>query len=210
MNLTPYVKNLYWELPNLKKYESPWEIINDLDQIIKYLLSNLPYHEYKIKNRIAIHKSAIIENNVTLKENTIIGENSIIKSGAYLRDGVYIGKGVNIGANSEIKQSIIFNKSRIAHLNYVGNSIIGEDVNLEAGSILANHFNEFKNKKIQVLVDNKIIQTNVTKFGSLIGDESRIGANSVLNPGTILKRNAVIGRLTHIDQLLEYTSKNNF
>ena len=67
-----------------------------------------------------------------LKKYSIIGERSIIKSGAYLRDGVYIGKEVTNGANCEIKQSMIFNKSRVAHLNYVGNSIIGEGVKLRS------------------------------------------------------------------------------
>ncbi len=202
MNLSVYINNCYTELPFLKGYKYPWEIISNLNQIIESIQNKLLDKEFNIENGIAIHKTAIIESNVTLKENTIIGENSVIKSGAYIRNGVFIGKGVNIGANSEIKQSIIFNKSRIAHLNYVGNSIIGEDVNLEAGSILANHFNEFKNKKIQVMIDHKIHETNITKFGSLIGDESRIGANSVLNPGTILKKKSIIGRLVHVDQLI--------
>ena len=146
MNLPTYISNCYKELPLLTEYEFPWEIITHLNQIIESIRHKLLDSEFNIKNGIAIHKSAIVENNVTLKENTIIRENSIIKSGAYIRGGVYIGKGVTIGANSEIKQSIIFSKSRIAHLNYVGNSIIGEDVNMEAGSVLANHFNEFKNK----------------------------------------------------------------
>ncbi len=201
MNLPSYIKNCYSEIPNLLGYEYPWEIIIHLNQIIESIRHKLLDSEFNIKNGIAIHKSAIVENNVTLKENTIIGENSIIKSGAYIRGGVYIGKGVNIGANSEIKQSIIFNNSRIAHLNYVGNSMIGEDVNLEAGSVLANHFNEYKNKKIKVLVNGEILETNVTKFGSIVGDESRIGANAVLNPGTILNKNSIIGRLVHVDQL---------
>lgn len=201
MNLPSYIKNCYSEIPNLMGYEYPWDIITDLNQIINSIQNKLSRSEFNIKNGIAVHKSAIVENNVTLKENTIIRENSIIKSGAYIRGGVYIGKGVNIGANSEVKQSIIFNKSRIAHLNYVGNSIIGEDVNMEAGSVLANHFNEFKNKKIQVRIDDEILDTDVTKFGSLIGDGSRIGANAVLNPGTILKMKSIISRLKHVDQL---------
>lgn len=201
MNLSTYINNCYLEIPLLKKYKFPWNIITNLNQIVEFIIQNeLSDSEFNVKNGIAIHKSAIIENNVTIKENTIVGKNSIIKSGAYLRNGVLIGKGVNIGANSEIKQSIIFSKSRVAHLNYVGNSIIGEDVNLEAGSILANHFNEFKNKKIQVMIEDKILNTGVTKFGSLIGDESRIGANAVLNPGTILDRKTMIGRLVHVDQ----------
>ena len=136
----------------------------------------------------------------------IIGKNSIIKSGAYIRNGAFIGNDVTIGANSEIKQSIIFDASRIAHLNYVGNSIIGEDVNLEAGSILANHFNEFKNKQVEVIINDSKINTGLTKFGSLIGDGSKIGANTVLNPGTILQKNSVVGRLVHLDQVRDYPS----
>ncbi len=201
MNLSFYIKTCYSELPILKDYALPWDVISNMNQIIEEILPSLSESEFTIKDNIAIHKLAIIEENVIIKKNTIINEGCVVKSGAYIRDGVFLAKNVNIGANCEIKQSIIFNKSRIAHLNYVGNSIIGTDVNLEAGSVLANHFNEFKNKNIQVVIDNSIIDTKVLKFGSLLGDSSRIGANSVLNPGTILNKNSIIERLTHINQL---------
>ena len=206
MDLSNYFKNFYSCLSGLKAYNYPWEAIHNLNQILKKVIAELPQREYLIKNGIAIHNSAIIENNVTIKEIAIIGEKSIVKAGAYLRGGTFIGKNVNIGANSEIKQSMIFDHSRIAHLNYVGNSIIGEDVNLEAGSILANHFNEFKNKRIQVIINGSIVETNLVKFGSLIGDGSRIGANAVLNPGTLLKRKSIIGRLILVDQLNNKTT----
>ncbi len=205
MDLSKYIKNIYSKFPYAQQYENPWNIITNLNQIIESIQSQLPKNEFIIKNGIAIHHSAIIENNVSLKKNTIVGEKSIIKSGSYLRSGVYIGKRVSVGANCEIKQSIVFDKSRVAHLNYVGNSILGEDVNIEAGVILANHYNEKKNKKIQVVINNSIIDTYVTKFGSLIGDQSKIGANSVLNPGTILESNSIVGRLIHVHQLQEKT-----
>ena len=201
MDLPNYFKNYYSYLIGLESYNYPWEAIHNLNQILIKVIAELPQGEYIVKNGIAIHNSAIIEKNVTIKEIAIIGEKSVIKAGAYLRGGTFIGKNVNIGANSEIKQSMIFDHSRIAHLNYVGNSIIGEDVNLEAGSILANHFNEFKNKKIQVVINGSIVETNLVKFGSLIGDGSRIGANAVLNPGTVLRKRSIVGRLVLIDQL---------
>lgn len=201
MNLSDYIANIYQNLPMLKEYATPWAITNDMESIIREVIETLPKEDYIFKDHVAIHKSAIVEENVALKKGIIIGEGSVVKSGAYLRDGVYIGKTVNIGANCEVKQSIIFNYSRIAHLNYVGNSIIGEDVNLEAGAVLANHYNERENKEIAVYAEGKKILTGAKKFGSLLGDGCRIGANSVLNPGTIFKRNTVVDRLTHIDQL---------
>lgn len=207
MDISLYIKNCYSWLPILKEYKFPWEAITNLESIIGVLLSAPPGPGFEIKDKIAIHKSAIIEENVVIKEYTIIGENSVVKSGSYLRNGVYVGKEVTIGANCEIKQSIIFNKSSIAHLNYVGNSVVGENVNMEAGSILANHFNERENKEIQVVIGGSVIDTNTVKFGSLVGDGSRIGANAVLNPGTILSSGAIVGRLVHIDQMAEKKSK---
>lgn len=200
MDLSNYFENYYSYLPGLEVYNSPWDAIHNLSQILKKVIPELPEGEYIVENGIAIHNSAIIEKNVTIKEIAIIGEKSVVKAGAYIRGGTFIGKNVNIGANSEIKQSMIFDHSRIAHLNYVGNSIIGEDVNLEAGSILANHFNELKNKNIKLIINESIIETNLVKFGSLIGDGCRIGANAVLNPGTVLRKRSVVGRLVHVDQ----------
>lgn len=185
----------------LARESQPWEIINNLENIIGNLLLGLESINYRVENLVAIHETALVENGITLKPNTIIGPHCTIKSGSYLRNGVYLVSDVVIGAICEIKQSIIFKNSNAAHLNYVGNSLIGEDVNLEAGSILANHFNEREDKKIKVTLEGKVVETNITKFGSLIGDHSRIGANSVLNPGTILPTKSIVPRLKHIDQL---------
>lgn len=209
MNIQHYISDCHSGLLNLSDYNNPWHIVSELERLIQSTIKKLSTDQFLIENNIAIHKSATVEDHVSIKEFTIIDENSVVKSGAYLRSGVYIGKGVSIGANSELKQSIIFNKSRIAHLNYVGNSIIGEDVNLEAGSILANHFNEFNKKEIQVLLDDMIIDTHIIKFGSLIGDYCRIGANAVLNPGTILRKSTIIGRLTHVDQLKDHSTSKS-
>lgn len=93
------------------------------------------------------------------------------------------------------------NKSAIAHFNYIGNSLIGENVNFEAGSICANHFNERIDQIISVKFNGETIITNSEKFGSLVGDNSRIGANAVLSPGTILNKNSMVKRLELVEQL---------
>ena len=200
MNLIDYIKDIYLAIPSLSKDSLPWEIIDNIDELINSLIPRLKERNYEIQDNIAIHITAIVEDGVTIKKNTIIGPRCTVKSGAYLRNGVYLVSDVSIGANTEIKQSIIFKNSCAAHLNYVGNSLIGEDVNLEAGSVLANHFNEREDKQIVILEIGERINTGVKKFGSLIGDGSKIGANSVLNPGTILPTKTIVPRLTHIDQ----------
>ena len=126
-----------------------------------------------------------------------------IGANAYFREGVFLDSSVKIGPCSEIKGSMIFSGTAIAHLNYIGNSIIGRNVNFEAGSIAANHYNERTNKRISVSFNNQTIDTGLEKFGALVGDNSRIGANGVLSPGTILKKDSIVKRLELIEQLKE-------
>lgn len=178
----------------------PWNITNDLKNIILKMMLNLG-DDYKIENNIAIHKSATIENNVTIKSPAIIGADCYIGANAYFREGVFLDKSVKIGPGCEIKSSIICSNTAIAHFNYIGNSIIGRNINFEAGSIAANHYNERINKKISVLYNSQIIETNSDKFGSLVGDNSRIGANAVLSPGTILVKNSIVKRLELVEQV---------
>ena len=178
----------------------PWLIIQNLESIIFEKIKLLS-DDFEINNGIAIHKTAIVEKNAILKAPLIIEENCFVAANACLRNGVFLSKNVKIGMGVEIKSSIILNNSAIAHFNFIGDSIIGENVNFEAGSITANHFNERENKEIFVKIDDNIINTKVVKFGSLVGDFSKIGANSVLSPGTILKKNSVVKRLELIEQI---------
>ena len=178
----------------------PWLIIQNLESIIFEKIKLLS-DDFEINNGIAIHKTAIVEKNAILKAPLIIEENCFVAANACLRNGVFLSKNVKIGMGVEIKSSIILNNSAIAHFNFIGDSIIGENVNFEAGSITANHFNERENKEIFVKIDDNIINTKVVKFGSLIGDSSKIGANAVLSPGTILKKNSVVKRLELIEQI---------
>ncbi len=178
----------------------PWKITNDLKNIIEKIIANLD-DDYIIKDNVAIHKSAIIENNVIIKSPAIISANCFIGANAYFREGVFLDHSVKIGPGCEIKNSIVCSGTAIAHFNYIGNSIIGRNINFEAGSIAANHYNERAEKKISVLYNGEIIETNSDKFGSLIGDNSRVGANAVLSPGTILTKNSIVKRLELIEQV---------
>ncbi len=178
----------------------PWEVIECLKEIIHVRLLQLG-DDYEISDEVAIHKTAVVEQGAVLKSPAIIGPNCVVGAHAYFREGVFLDHSVKIGPGCEIKSSIIGSGTAIAHFNYVGNSVIGRYVNFEAGSIAANHYNERVDKRISLLYRGEVIDTGVEKFGSLVGDGSRIGANAVLSPGTILERNSIVRRLELVEQL---------
>ena len=178
----------------------PWDITKNLPDILLRMISQLD-DNFEIRDSIAIHKSARIEYGAVIKAPVIICEDCLIAAHAYLRGGVYTGQSTTIGPGCEIKSSIILCNSSISHFNFIGDSIVGSHVNFEAGSIIANHYNERADKRIRVIHQSEILETNSEKFGALVGDHSRIGANAVLSPGTLLPLNAVVARLELVDQL---------
>lgn len=179
--------------------KAPWELTQNINEIITNHISLLG-DDFVVNGDIAIHKTAVIETNITLKPPIIIGKNCFIGANSYLRNGVFLMDNVKIGAGCEIKTSIICTDSAIAHFNFIGDSIIGCRVNFEAGSITANHYNEREDKTIMVIHNSKKINTHTTKFGSLVGDDSKIGANAVLSPGTLLMPKSIVKRLELVEQ----------
>lgn len=190
------------ELPKGFDVEStdPWDITSAIAATIQKMISALS-KDFVITDSIAIHRSAVIETGVVLKAPVIVSANCFVGAHAYLRGGVFLSEGVSIGPGCEIKSSIICNNSAAAHFNFIGDSIIGSNVNFEAGSIIANHYNEREDKEISVLYKNELIKTASTKFGALIGDGCRIGANAVLSPGTLLDKKAIVQRLELVKQV---------
>lgn len=178
----------------------PWEIISRIPEMLPQVIKGLDA-EYLIENDVAIHRSAIVENHVILKGPVVIGPNCFVGAHAYLRGGVFLDNGVSIGPGSEIKTSIVLTRSALAHFNFVGDSFIGANVNMEAGSVIANHYNEREQKLIRVMHREMVIETGVTKFGALVGDQCRIGANAVLSPGTMLPPGTIVKRLELVEQL---------
>jgi NDP-sugar pyrophosphorylase family protein len=187
---------LFPELKNLQ----PWEVTGNLPAILAKHIFSLN-DSYDILNGIAIHKSAVLEEGVKLKAPVIISENSFVGSHSCLRGGVYLGKSSVIGNSCEVKASMVFCNSAVAHFNFIGDSLIGDNVNFEAGSVTANHYNERENKLISIYYNSKVITIGAEKFGALVGDNSKIGANAVLSPGTILFPGSIVKRLELIDQL---------
>lgn len=177
----------------------PWSLTQRSESVVRSLLQSLP-DGYAVAEEIAIHETAVVEHGAILKGPLILGPKCFVASGAYLRGGNWIDQGCTFGPGAELKSSFVFSGSKLAHFNFVGDSILGRDVNLEAGSIVANYRNEREDKEILVRMDQQLIRTGVLKFGALIGDGSRIGANAVVAPGAVLAPRFVLPRTQLIDQ----------
>jgi UDP-N-acetylglucosamine diphosphorylase / glucose-1-phosphate thymidylyltransferase / UDP-N-acetylgalactosamine diphosphorylase / glucosamine-1-phosphate N-acetyltransferase / galactosamine-1-phosphate N-acetyltransferase len=193
-----YTKNFLTAFPELER-ELPWTIVGSIQNVLSQKLKMLS-SEFKIANDVAIHKKAQIEENVTLKGPIIISAGCFIGAHAYLRGGVFLGEKSIVGPGCEIKSSLIMSGSALAHFNFVGDSLVGSYVNMEAGSVIANHYNERIDKTIFVMINKKKIQIDSTKFGALVGDHTKIGANAVLSPGTIMPAESVVKRLELVEQ----------
>ena len=183
----------------LEPTEPPWRVVAEAPGRVRAALGLLDAG-YAIEGDIAIHRTAAVEAGAVIKGPAIIGPGCLVAAGAYLRGGVFLDRDCVVGPGSELKSSLVFAGSKLAHFNFVGDSILGSGVNLEAGAVIANYRNERADKTIRILLDGRIVDTGVEKFGALVGDGARIGANAVVAPGAVLARSAIVPRLGLVDQ----------
>ena len=147
-------------------------------------------------------RRGIIEPNVTLKGKVIVGDGAVVKSGVYIEGPVYIGARAVVGPNCylrpntvlledtkvgkgcEIKASLLMAGAHAAHLSYVGDSVLGERVNLGAGTCVANLRHD--GRSVKVTQEGARVDTGRRKFGVVLGDDVHTGINTSLNVGVLL------------------------
>ena len=139
---------------------------------------------------VAIGEGTVVEDGAMIKGPAIIGRNCQIRHNAYIRGGVIVGDDCVLGNACEFKNAFLFNRAQVPHFSYVGDSILGYRAHLGAGVKISNL--KLGGGPVVLEVDGQRVDTGLRKFGALIGDRTDIGCNSVLNPGSIIGRGAVI------------------
>ncbi len=145
---------------------------------------------------VQLGKGTVVEPGALIKGPTIIGNGTEIRQGAYIRGTCLVGDRCVVGHTTEVKGSIFLDGAKAGHFAYVGDSILGKDVNLGAGTKLANL--KIKGNNVRIWTENGAVDTGRRKLGAIIGDGTEIGCNAVTNPGTILGKRCLVFPLTSV------------
>lgn len=173
---------------------APWEAVGE--RLLDYLKANAT------TQRVCgeVHPTAIIEGDVLIGHGTVIGTGAIVRGptiigancfiGPSLVRSALVGDGCVIGYACEVARSVLLNGVKLAHLSYVGDTIIGNRVNVGGGTFFANV--KLNGSEVLVTVGKQRCPTGVTRLGALIGDDCKIGAGCVLNPGAVLGKGCIV------------------
>lgn len=175
----------------------PWEVLGKIKEEILRIGATLSEEEYnKVGEDIWIAKSAKVAPTAFIHGPAIIGKAAEVRHCAFIRGNAIVGEGAVVGNSTELKNVILFNKVRVPHYNYVGDSILGYKAHMGAGSITSN----VKSDKtpVKVVAGDVKIDTGLKKFGAILGDNVEVGCNSVLNPGSVVGRNSNIYPLSMV------------
>ncbi|MDI6736428.1 MAG: glucose-1-phosphate thymidylyltransferase [bacterium] len=212
--------------------EYVWEVIPKIEDYIKQVIQQggkpskisgeIMDGAYLIGDDIVIGEGTVVEPGAYIKGPTIIGKNTQVRQGAYVRGSVLVGDNCVVGHTTEIKNAIMLNGAKAGHFAYIGDSILGQEVNLGAGTKLANF--KFENlaltgqastrqastkqdstgqastrqastrqaSSITIRVNDRIYETGLRKLGGILGDRTETGCNSVTGPGTLLGPKCVV------------------
>lgn len=182
----------------------PWDLLDfcqgELSQIKTKILGTIEKGAV-VKGKIFLGKNSIVKAGAYLEGNFYIGDNCEIGPNCYLKGFASISDGSNVGNAVEIVRSIIGHGSNIRHLSYVGDSIIGDNVNFGAGTVVANLRHDDAN--VFVMVKDKLVDSGRRKFGAIVGDGVETGAHTTLYPGTKLAS----GAFTIPGEVVKYEQK---
>jgi NDP-sugar pyrophosphorylase family protein len=137
-----------------------------------------------IGDDILLGEGSVIEPGAYVKGPCVIGRNVEVRHGAYLRGKVLVADGCIVGHATEVKGSIFLEGAKAGHFAYVGDSVLGREVNLGAGTKLANL--KLAGDEVLVRCGDERVPSGRRKFGAILGDGVQTGCNSVTNPGTML------------------------
>lgn len=169
----------------------PWELLEanewklgDLDRRI----------DGDVSEDAVLSGDVVVEEGATVRAGVVIEGPALVRSGAsvgpnaYVRGATLIGEDANVGHAVEVKNSVLSRGATVSHLSYVGDSVLGRDVNFGAGTTVANLRHD--DDDVRVTVRGERVSSGRRKLGVVAGDGAKTGINTSLAPGLKLSAGA--------------------
>ncbi len=144
-----------------------------------------------VEGHVWLHPTVKLPAHATLIGPAWIGAHTEIRPGAFVRGNVIVGEGCVLGNACEFKNCLLMDQVQVPHFSYVGDSVLGNGAHLGAGAICSNL--RLDQKPVVVHTAAAAHDTGLRKLGAIIGEGAEVGCNSVLNPGALLGRRALVG-----------------
>lgn len=178
--ITPLIIKKYW-LPT----GYPWDLLNATERMIEDITESKIEGEIEegavIKGIAVIGKGTLVKKGAYIEGPVMIGENCVIGPNCYIRGRTVIGNNCKIGNAVEVKNSLLMDKVHAGHLSYVGDSVIGDNVNFGAGTITANLKHD--NENVKSMYNGVLVDSGRRKLGAIIADNVHTGINTSVYPG---------------------------
>lgn len=145
----------------------------------------------ELRGPVQVRKGSVVGPGSVVIGPAIIGEDTEVGPNAYIRPSTYVGDGCKVGNAVEVKNSIVMDGTKIPHLSYVGDSVIGERCNLGAGTKVANL--RLDEREVSVIIDGRRTSSGRRKLGVIMGDDVKTGINATIDVGTIIGEETFIG-----------------
>jgi UDP-N-acetylglucosamine diphosphorylase / glucose-1-phosphate thymidylyltransferase / UDP-N-acetylgalactosamine diphosphorylase / glucosamine-1-phosphate N-acetyltransferase / galactosamine-1-phosphate N-acetyltransferase len=160
----------------------PWNLLEANAFLLKSVKTDIKgeiEEHVTVKGELVLGKGSIIKSGTYIEGPVVIGENSIIGPHAYIRPDTTIGNNCRI--RGELFDTIVMDNSTAKHNCYLGHSVLGEDVNIGAGTITSDYRHDGKTNI--TVVNGSKVDTGRRKLGSFMGDHVRTGINTTIYPG---------------------------
>jgi acetyltransferase-like isoleucine patch superfamily enzyme len=135
-------------------------------------------------DNVEIGPGVLIESGAFVKGPAILGPFTQVRQGAYVRGQTYCLEKAVVGHATEAKNVLFLSGAKAGHFAYLGDSVLGRETNLGAGTKLANL--NFDGQRVVFKAEGEIVELSRRKFGAVLGDGCETGCNSVTNPGVFL------------------------
>jgi bifunctional UDP-N-acetylglucosamine pyrophosphorylase/glucosamine-1-phosphate N-acetyltransferase len=172
----------------------PWDLLEANERILMNFTTQVKGTVEPgalIKGPVWVEESACVRSGSYIEGPAYIGEGSTVGPNSRIRPCSSIGNDVNVGTSCEIKNSIIMTKTKIPHLSYLGDSIIGENCNLAAGTITANI--RLDEETVKVRLKGMLLSSGRRKLGAIMGDGVQTGINASIMPGVKVGPGSFVG-----------------
>ncbi|WP_313692512.1 bifunctional sugar-1-phosphate nucleotidylyltransferase/acetyltransferase [Halorarum halobium] len=169
----------------------PWELLEanewKLGELERDVAGDV-HGSADLRGRVVVEEGAEVDAGVVIEGPALVRSGASVGPNAYVRGSTLVGPDAKVGHAVEVKNSVFMRGATAGHLSYVGDSVLGRDVNFGAGTTVANLRHD--DEPVRMRVKGESTSTGRRKFGVVCGDAVKTGIDTKLNAGVVLSGGA--------------------